>query len=130
MPRPGTKVTERNCQPLSTVGRTGTRSSFCFLRCFLRHPLASFPTVGMEWRSKPRFRQNPYPPPRHDGSTIARNPVRPAHRSVFPMARDGFCSDFRTDYRIRFKMAFCCCILWMFLYIEGYEDRIQSKLRP
>src|ERR1700733_3446546 len=72
MRRPGTKVTERNCQPLSTVGRTGTRSSFCFLLFALlfapsasivpnrRHGMAEQATVQAEPlpSAAPRWQQD------------------------------------------------------------------------
>ena len=55
----------------------------------------------------------------------------PSHAHVRPPAAPGrFCSEFRTDLPNQFQMAFCCCKLLMFLYIEGLQGRSHWKHRP
>src|ERR1700728_3059648 len=110
MPRPGTKVTGEKW-PASLEPRPKWNALLFLLFFLLFAPSASIvPDRRHEMAEQATVRQNTYPPPHH-GSRIAWAPVSPAHRCVFPMASDGFCSDFRTEYPIRFKMAFCCCIL-------------------
>jgi hypothetical protein len=66
-------------------------------------------------------------PPGVDGNAIARTGASPAHKLRPPTAPGRVLFGIPDKLTESVPLAFCCCKLQMFLYIEGYKGRVQSK---